>query len=70
MSAYLIDLAERVGFTYLYAFVSLLLADSTGVLNVDALKAAALAAIPAALAVLKGALARFVGNPETAGFTG
>ena len=62
---FLIDLAERTVSAYVVAVVSLLLtADLT---NVDAVKAAALAAIPAALVVVKGAAALFVGNPDSAG---
>ncbi|MFI1562213.1 holin [Streptomyces sp. NPDC020490] len=62
---YFKDLAERVVATYLEAFVGLLLAGS--VVDLPAAKAAAVAAIPAALAVVKGALSAFVGgSPRTA----
>lgn len=64
--AFLIDLAERVAATYLQSFIGLLLVS--GALDIDTLKAAALAAVPAALAVVKGVLARKVGDPESASF--
>ena len=66
---YFIDLAERVGASYVYAFVTLLLTNSIDVTNLDALKIAAIACVPAALAVIKGGIARYVGNPDTAGLT-
>lgn len=63
-ASYLRDLGERVVAVYLYALVTaLILAPS---LDADVLQAAAVAAIPAALATIKGALAHFIGNPEDA----
>ncbi|GAA4981190.1 holin [Actinopolymorpha pittospori] len=48
---FFVDLAERVGATYVQTFIGLLLlADQ---LNLDVLKAAAVASVPAALATLK-----------------
>lgn len=64
---YLVDLAERVGATYAETFIGLLLLAHT--LGLDALKTAAVAAVPAALAVLKGALAKFLGDKNSAGLT-
>jgi hypothetical protein len=69
MSKFALDLAERTVASYLFAFVTLLLASSTGVLTVPILTAAAVAAVPAALEVIKGALAKFVGDPGSAGLT-
>ena len=70
MSNYFVDLAERVGFSYLYALVTLELTNGLDYTDLSAQKVAALAAIPAALAVIKGALAKFLGKTEdTAGFT-
>ncbi|MEV5953717.1 holin [Streptomyces sp. NPDC051987] len=61
---FFVDLAERTVATYLEAFLGLLLAGS--VVDLSAAKAAAVAAIPAGLAVVKGALSAFVGSPTTA----
>jgi uncharacterized membrane protein len=56
---FLLDLAERTVATYLEAFLGLLLAGQ--VTDLSAAKAAAIAAIPAGLAVIKGALAGAIG---------
>lgn len=64
---WLIDAAERTAATYVQAFVGLLIAGWGDVLDVSTLRAAAIAAIPAGLAVLKSALARRVGDPDTGG---
>ncbi|MFC1415419.1 hypothetical protein [Streptacidiphilus cavernicola] len=48
------DVVERAAATYLETFLGLLLAS--GVLDVSALKAAAVAAVPAALSVIKSAV--------------
>ena len=64
---YLIDLAERTIATYLETFLGLLLASWADVANLGVLsvaETAGLAAIPAALAVVKGGLARFRGDRE------
>lgn len=47
------DAAERVLATYLEAFCGLLIASSAGMMSLSSVRAAALAAIPAALSVLK-----------------
>jgi hypothetical protein len=60
-----VKLAENVIGAYLLAFVTLLLTDGFDYTNVGALKAAALAAIPAALSVVKGFLARLVGSADS-----
>jgi hypothetical protein len=54
---FLLDLGERTVATYAQAWAGLLLADSTHLLSLGAARAAAIAALPAALAVIKGALA-------------
>jgi hypothetical protein len=64
MPKYLIDLAERTGATYLEAVIGLLLVGPITGLSV--VQAAAVAGIPAGLAVVKGALAAFLGRPDTA----
>ncbi|MFL4904807.1 hypothetical protein ACJ6WF_16870 [Streptomyces sp. MMS24-I2-30] len=61
---FLTDLAERTISTYLETLLGLLLASS--VVDLSAAKAAAVAAIPAGLAVIKGALSGFLGKPATA----
>lgn len=69
MRTYLIDLAERTIGTYLAAFLGLLFADGvnlTALADIGAWQAAAIAAIPAGITVIKGALATFVGDGNTA----
>jgi hypothetical protein len=61
---FLIDLGERTGATYLEAFLGLLLAG--GITSLSAAQSAAVAAIPAGLAVVKGALGAFLGRADTA----
>lgn len=52
------DVAERTIATWVEAFLGLLLAGwSTNTVNLSVIESAAVAAIPAALAVIKGALA-------------
>lgn len=65
-SKFVIDAAERVALTYIEAFVGLLIADGLSPFDVDALTAAAVAAVPAALAMLKVVLASKVGQPDSA----
>lgn len=61
-----LDLFERVLATYLQAFLGLLLVDSADITNLGFLKAAAIAAVPAALSVVKGFVGSLVGDPESA----
>lgn len=61
---FFIDLAERTAATYVEAFLGLLLAGS--IVDLSTARAAAVAAIPAALAVLKGTLSGFIGSPTSA----
>lgn len=56
------SLAELVLITYGASFFGLLAADGFDYLSLAAWKAAALAAAPAAVAVIYGAFARLVGN--------
>jgi hypothetical protein len=67
MRKFVLDLVERTVATYAAAFLGLLLADGFDLTSVGALRAAAVAAVPAALTVLKGAISTFVGDPTTAG---
>lgn len=62
-------LAENVVVSYLYAAVALLTADGADLLDVKFLQGVAVAAIPAALAVVKGFLAKRVGDPNSPAFT-
>jgi uncharacterized protein involved in response to NO len=64
---YIKDLAERVLATYALTFLGLLLAAGYDWTDVSALKSAALAAVPAALQLVYSALAKFVGDPSSAG---
>lgn len=63
---YFKDLAYRVVMTYLQTFAGLVTASGFGWLDLGSWRAAALAAVPAAYAVIKGAVARFVGDRATA----
>lgn len=60
------DIAERTLAAYATTWLGLLLADGFDLTSVGALKAAAIAAIPAALSVVKGALGPLVGSPTSA----
>ena len=60
------DAIERVVSTYVQVFLGLLIAGGTNAINIGTAKAAAIAAIPAALSVLKAILARQFGDPESA----
>ncbi|MCA1220683.1 hypothetical protein [Streptomyces sp. 8L] len=64
--AFLLDLVERTVATYLEVGAGLLLADSTHLLSLGSLRVAAVAALPAALTVVKGALAGSLGTSPTA----
>ncbi|WP_327679468.1 hypothetical protein [Kitasatospora sp. NBC_00458] len=61
---YAVDLAERTAATYLESAIGLLLVG--GITGLSSVQAAAVAAVPAGLSVVKGALGRFLGHPETA----
>ncbi len=63
---FLLDAAERVVSTYVQAFITALLLS--GVTGWDAVTAALVAAIPAALSALKAVIASRFGDPDTASF--
>lgn len=63
---FLLDLLERTVATYLEAGAGLLLADTTHLLNLGDARVAAVAALPAALTVVKSALAGSLGNASNA----
>ncbi|MFG2940104.1 hypothetical protein [Streptomyces sp. NPDC048282] len=63
----LADIAERAVLTYVEGFLGLLLASgTTNVVNLSTLESAAIAAIPAGLAVAKGAVGSLLGRADTA----
>lgn len=64
----LIDIAERTLFTYLEVFLGIVIADgfTDGLVDMTVLQTAAVSALPAALAVLKGLIASRKGNPDSA----
>lgn len=61
---FVVDLVERVVATYVETFVGLLMVS--GVTNLSTARTAAVAALPTALAVVKGAAAKFVGSRDSA----
>lgn len=66
---FLMDLGERVVATYLQAFIGLLIASGfadDGKLNMGTATAAAVSALPAVLALIKGIIALKVGDEGTA----
>jgi hypothetical protein len=66
MNRFLLDVAERTVATYVVTDLGLMLASGFDLTSVGALKGAAIAAIPAALTVIKGVLSGFVGDPTSA----
>lgn len=63
---YLKDLAERAAATYVQSFLGLLLVSWSTELTFGVVQAAAIAAVPALLSVLKSGLAKYTGNPQDA----
>jgi hypothetical protein len=63
---FFLDLFERALFTYVETLLGLLIATGTDVLDLSKAKAAAIAAIPAGLSVVKSGLSSMVGTPGTA----
>ena len=68
MSRIVLDVVERTVAAYVTTFLGLLLAVDFNLTDVTALKAAAIASIPAALSVVKGAVGSVLGDPSTAGW--
>ena len=66
MSKWFTDMVERTVATYLEVLLGLAMAEGFDFTNFGMVKSAALAAIPAGLAVIKAALARLIGDPDTA----
>ncbi|HEX8344740.1 MAG TPA: hypothetical protein VF657_08350 [Actinoplanes sp.] len=68
-SVFAIDLIERALATYVQAFLGLVIAAGADVpfeFSISSARAAALAALPAALAVLKAGIAKMVHDPDSA----
>ena len=68
MSRLLLDTVERTAGTYAVTFLGLLLADGFDLTSVGALKAAAIASVPAALSVVKAAVGSLIGDQSTVGW--
>ncbi|WP_406056211.1 holin [Streptomyces sp. NBC_01077] len=68
MSRLLLDTVERTVGTYAVTFLGLLLADGFDLTSLGALKAAAIASVPAALSVVKAALGTLIGDKTTVGW--
>lgn len=60
------SLAELVGLTYAVTFLGLVTSAGFDLTDLSTLKAAAAASIPAALSVVYGALAKLLGNRDSA----
>ena len=65
---FLVDLIERTAATYVEVFLGLLIASGLGTPadRMDLITKAAISAIPAALAVVKGGAAKLRGDPDGA----
>lgn len=68
MSRIVLDVVERTIAAWATTFLGLLLAANFDLTDVGAVKAAAIAAIPAALSVVKAAVGTVIGDPTTAGW--
>lgn len=66
MRTWIVDTVERVVATYVEVLIGLLIVADA--IDISAAKAAAVAALPAALTVLKSAIATRFGRQDTAGF--
>lgn len=63
---YLKSLAELVVLTFAVSFLGLVTASGFDLTDLSAVKAAAVSSIPVALVVVYGALAKLIGNPNSA----
>ena len=68
MSRLLLDTVERTVGTYVVTFLGLLLAEGVDLTDLGALKAAALASVPAALTIVKSAVGTLIGDKTTVGW--
>ncbi|MEU1825913.1 holin [Streptomyces abikoensis] len=62
----LLDIAERTLAAYVTTFLGIIIADGFDLTSISALKAAAVAALPAALSVIKGAIGSRFGDKSSA----
>ncbi|RLU82274.1 hypothetical protein CTZ27_30455 [Streptomyces griseocarneus] len=62
----LVDILERTLAAYVTTFLGLIIADGFDLTSVSALKAAAIASLPAALSVIKGAIGSRFGDTGSA----
>ncbi|GGP64658.1 holin [Streptomyces sp. L500] len=62
----LLDIAERTLAAYVTTFLGIIIADGFDLTSISALKAAAVAALPAALSVIKGAIGSRFGDKNSA----
>ena len=60
------DVVERTAAAYVTTFLGLLLATGFDLTNLSAVKAAAIAAIPAALSIIKGVVGSMFGDTGSA----
>lgn len=68
MNRLILDTVERTIAAYVTTFLGLLLADGFNLADVPALKAAAIASVPAALSVVKAAVGSLIGDKATVGW--
>ncbi len=68
MNRLILDTVERTAGTYAVTFLGLLLADGFDLTSLGAVKAAAIASVPAALSVVKAALGSLIGDQTTVGW--
>lgn len=68
MSRLMLDTLERTAAAFVTTFLGLLLADGFDLTNLSAVKAAAIAAIPAGLSVVKAAVGSLIGDQSTVGW--
>jgi hypothetical protein len=66
MKKLVIDVVERAAATYAVAFLGLVLADGFDLTSLGDLKAAGVAALPAALSVIKGFFGTLIGDKRSA----
>ncbi len=70
MWTYTKDLAERVFWTFAEGVAAVATADQFNLVDATSWKGAALAALPAVYATIKGGIAKFVGDRSTAALLG
>jgi phosphohistidine swiveling domain-containing protein len=68
MSRLLLDTVERTLAAYATTFLGLLLASGFDLTSMSAVKAAAIASIPAGLTVIKAVIGSTFGDPSTVGW--